>query len=785
MVKDVGRWLGNGLWVFLRAKCRGYERLGSEGFVKRDVIQYAYIIPILGDKSIMPAFIFLSHSSKNDDMVTKIHDEIEAATGEDVWVDHRDLKAGDRWQPLIDEALAKCTHMLVILSHESVKSAEVEAEWRDALLRNKLLLPVIIDDLELTAIPSRLRTIQPVNLTKDWDGGIKQLVEVITRANKGTSTATDFGRWAVTGTIDRLLVSIPISGREKDIETVQEYLKKAPTSILGVGGLGKSRLAAEIVLTQADTNGAVWHVCSEYSTSEDVYGLLREHLGLDPTTDAKEILKRLRAEQILVVLDNAESIGENETRRKDYVKLVNDLYATKGVQVLMTSRTEWEDVKASKQHPLEEPEAKAAEKIVRDMAEFFEIKGYKTDDYAAEMAKAARYHPRLIEWAVGKLAKFAPEKVIRELNELKGKDVQGMLDEMIRQTVAQMTTAEGAMPEAALRRLVVCKGGFTYEAAKALLKMLTEPPPQPSPASDGGSEEEREGQSPSPTDEGENWWDEDGLDEALGTLMGWQFVRKVVTEKGQTRYTIEPLVSAAVQVDEAAYKSHYDYYKALAWQHDKRQDYVGLAVEGDNLEAAFEWAMGAGDGEDALWLANACGYFLSNRGRFDQRLKWSERVVEKLAQHANNMLRANAQNSLGVIYLEHPLGNHHDNLKRAVAAYEAALEHYTAAAAPLAYAMTQNNLGTAYRALSEMEERGANLKRAVAAYEAALEHYTAAAAPLAYAMTRANMGLIHEDTGAITSALDCWQEAIRIFKDMGMNDYAARVQGWIDGVSKK
>ncbi|MBI1278682.1 MAG: TIR domain-containing protein [Anaerolineaceae bacterium] len=690
----------------------------------------------------MPALVFLSHSSKDDETVTRIHDAIEAATHEDVWVDHRDLVAGDRWQPKIDEALAKCTHMLVILSKEAVKSAEVEAEWRDGLLRGKALLPVVIDELELTAIPSRLRTIQSVNLAKDWDGGIKQLSDVIGRAHKGTSAAGDFLRWPVTGMIDRMLTSIPISGREQDIETVQRYLKQAPTSILGVGGLGKSRLAAEIVVRQSEADGAVWHVCGEYSTAEDVYDLLREHLGLEATTATKEILKRLRQEHVLVVLDNAESIGEKEARRKDYIQLVNDLHATQGVDVLLTSRTAWEDIKASKQHQLTEPEAVTAEKIVKDMAAFFEIKGYKTEDYAAELAKAARYHPRLIEWAVGKLRKFEPVKVIGELGELKGKDIQAMLDAMIRQTVMQMTAEEGDKPEAALRQLVVCRGGFTYEAAGAIL----------TPSVSLSDADESGGINPAPTDiEGQSW-DEDTLDEVLDALMGWQFVRLVVTERGQTRYTIEPLVTAAVTADESAYQTHFEYYQALAWLHDEKQDYLGLAAEADNLEMAFEWAMQAGEYEKAYWFTNATSFFLANRGHFEQRKNWLERVAEKLRDSENELLLGAVQNSLGVLYQEHPLGDKSENLKRAVQAYEAVLQHYTPEAAPLDYATIQNNLGTAYSELAEVSEREANLKRAVQAYEAALQHYTPEAAPLDYAMTQSNLGTAYRDLAQLSES---------------------------------
>ena len=68
-----------------------------------------------------------------------------------------------------------------------------------------------------------------------------------------------------------------------------------------------------------------------------------------------------------------------------------------------------------------------------------------------------------------------------------------------------------------------------------------------------------------------------------------------------------------------------------------------------------------------------------------------------------------------------------DALRRAVAAFESALEEYTRDRAPLAWAMTQNNLGAVLQVLGERGDDDA-LRRAVAAFEAALEVFVAARA---------------------------------------------------------
>jgi len=59
-------------------------------------------------------------------------------------------------------------------------------------------------------------------------------------------------------------------------------------------------------------------------------------------------------------------------------------------------------------------------------------------------------------------------------------------------------------------------------------------------------------------------------------------------------------------------------------------------------------------------------------------------------------------------------------LQEAVTAYRMALEELTRERAPLPWATTQNNLGTALRKLGERESSTARLQEAVAAFDACL-----------------------------------------------------------------
>lgn len=63
-------------------------------------------------------------------------------------------------------------------------------------------------------------------------------------------------------------------------------------------------------------------------------------------------------------------------------------------------------------------------------------------------------------------------------------------------------------------------------------------------------------------------------------------------------------------------------------------------------------------------------------------------------------------------------------MKVAIKAYQEALKIITVEQFPMDYAMTQNNIGNAYRTLAEVEEKALNCKKAIEAYQEALKIFT-------------------------------------------------------------
>ena len=92
---------------------------------------------------------------------------------------------------------------------------------------------------------------------------------------------------------------------------------------------------------------------------------------------------------------------------------------------------------------------------------------------------------------------------------------------------------------------------------------------------------------------------------------------------------------------------------------------------------------------------------------------------------ADTTEREGARNNLGTAYWA--LAEVEDkaaNCRRAIGAYAEALKVRTPDVFPMDYGMTQSNLGTAYQTLAEVEDKPANCRRAAKAYAAALKVYT-------------------------------------------------------------
>ncbi|MEO1211846.1 MAG: tetratricopeptide repeat protein, partial [Cyanobacteria bacterium J06638_20] len=143
---------------------------------------------------------------------------------------------------------------------------------------------------------------------------------------------------------------------------------------------------------------------------------------------------------------------------------------------------------------------------------------------------------------------------------------------------------------------------------------------------------------------------------------------------------------------------------------------------------------------------------------------------------------AMTQNNLGTAYKNRIRGERADNLERAIDAFQAALQVYTREAFPQQWAMTQNNLGIAYSDRIR-GERADNLERAIDAYQSALQVRTREVFPQDWAMTQNNLGIAYKNRirgergENLEQAIDAYQSALQVRTREALPEKWAMTQG--------
>jgi len=122
-----------------------------------------------------PIFAFLSYARADAEFVLRLAKDLRER-GASLWIDQLDIAPGQRWDRAVEEALAKCAQLLVILSPAAVESTNVMDEVSFGLEDGKSVVPVLHRKCK---IPFRLRRLQYVDLTLNYEAGLGRLLETL------------------------------------------------------------------------------------------------------------------------------------------------------------------------------------------------------------------------------------------------------------------------------------------------------------------------------------------------------------------------------------------------------------------------------------------------------------------------------------------------------------------------------------------------------------------------------------------------------------------------------
>jgi predicted ATPase/DNA-binding SARP family transcriptional activator len=455
-------------------------------------------------------------------------------------------------------------------------------------------------------------------------------------------TAREEARAPLSACADPTLPLQPTSfvGREAELAELADMLESAACrmiTIVGAGGVGKTRLALEVASrqTHAFADGVVFVALAGLSSADFLLSALADALGItlraqgDPKA---QLLEQLRGKELLLVLDNFEHLLEATTL------LAELLRGAPGLTLLVTSRErldlqwEWVFDIAGLSYP---PEQEAARLETFSAVQLFKQRARQVRRHfalAGDEGQAVARICRLFEGiplGIELAAAAVREQSCAEIAERIGSSITHLATSA-RDVPARHRSMRAVFDHSwqllsleerrAFRQASVFRGGFTAEAATVA----------------GGSPE------------------------ALATLTAKSLLRRLPSD----RYDMHEAVRqyAEWQLREAGELEqtrdrHLLYMLALA--EAAEPELVGpeqkswlnrLDAEHDNMRAALQWALAGAEPQPVLRLSGALMRFWAVRGHLSEGRRWMEQILAHRGYSAAPVpLRLKGLNAAGML----------------------------------------------------------------------------------------------------------------------------------------
>ena len=527
----------------------------------------------------------------------------------------------------------------------------------------------------------------------------------------------------------------PLLGRERELAALAELARAGDTRLVtltGTGGIGKTRLALELVrrLAPEFRQGAAVATLAPVRDPALVARAILEALEIPETGgDAEQLLiKTVASSELLLLVDNFEQVLPAAPA------IARVLEAAPGLKIVVTSRAPLH-IAAEREYPVPPLADDEAAELFVSRAQAANPNFELSEPNAAAVAELCTRLdglPLAIELAAARTKLLPPATLLSRLaNRLEllsgGRRDAPQHQQTLRMTFDWSYELLDAEAQRLFAQLGVFAGGCTLESAEAVC-------------------------------------DEPVL-EALGTLVDESLVRQRETVTGDARFSMLEIVREYAleklgAADELR-RRHLAYFVALAEQAEpelSRGDdqiawFARLEDEHDNLRAALAFALEAGDVASALRLAVGIRRFWQIHGHLAEGREALEAAVA-LAPDEPSELRADALNMIGILAAEQ------GEFETSRASFEAALGEARAVGSTRVISSGLVNLGN-------LAFYGGDLDAARRLYEESIQHFELLGDLRGQALAKENIGLMALTAGDIPDAVAWLTEALELARGSG------------------
>jgi predicted ATPase/DNA-binding SARP family transcriptional activator len=528
----------------------------------------------------------------------------------------------------------------------------------------------------------------------------------------------------------------PLLGRERELSGLAELVRDDATRLVtltGTGGIGKTRLALELVrrLAPEYEHGAAVTPLATTSDPALVARAILDTLEIPEVgQDAEELLAKTLAEsELLLLVDNFEQVLPAART------IAQLLSAAPGVKVIVTSRAPLH-VAAEREYPVPPLADDEAAELFVSRAQAADPNFELSEQNAAAVAElCARLDglPLAIELAAARTKLLPPAMLLSRLGNRLELLAEGRRDAPHHQQTLRMTfdwsyDLLDADAQRLFAQLAVFAGGCTLASAEAVC-------------------------------------DGPVLD-ALGALVDESLLRRRETSTGEPRfsmleivreYALERLSSSGESED--VRRRHLAHFVELAEEaapelsqgEDQVEWFARLEDEHDNLRAALAFALYSGDSSSALRLGVGIRRFWQIHGYLAEGRAALESAVAA-APDTPSELRAEALNMVGILAAEQ------GEFDTSQANFKVALEDARAVGSTRVIASALVNLGN-LAFFSRDLDAARNL------YTESIEYFESLGDLPKQALAKENIGLMSLTAGDVPEAVTWLTAALELARE--------------------